>query len=138
MDALSTGGEGRGEVVSPHSGPPIQESINPPIPAMSYFRVALQRETERRKLQQGDLAKSTGLSRSYISRLLSGDSADLSPENFGAILKVFAADKRAQAELIAARCMDAKAGADGTPGNELVQITIKDAGKPAERQVELP
>ena len=105
---------------------------------MSYFRVALQRETERRKLQQGDLAKSTGLSRSYISRLLSGDSADLSPENFGAILKVFAADKRAQAELIAARCMDAKAGADGTPGNDLVEITIKDAGKAAERQVELP
>ena len=105
---------------------------------MSYFRVALQREAERRKLAQSDLAKHTGLSRSYISRLLSGDHADLSDANFAAILKVFSTDKRAQAELIAARCLDAKAGAAGLPGNDLVDVTIKDAAKAGDRHVELP
>jgi len=101
---------------------------------MSYFRVALQRETERRHLAQTDLAKHSNLSRSYISRLLSGDHADLSDDNFVAILKVFSADKRAQAELVAARCMDARVG----PGAELVQISIKDAARAESRQVELP
>jgi transcriptional regulator with XRE-family HTH domain len=101
---------------------------------MSYFRVALQRETERRNLMQSDLAKSAGLSRSYINRLLTGDHADLSDDNFVAILKVFSADKRAQAELVAARCMDARVG----PGAELVDISIKHSGKAGDGEVELP
>src|SRR5215831_11881748 len=96
---------------------------------MSYFRIALQRQAERRHLTQMDLAKQSGLSRSYISRLLSGDHADLSDKNLASILKIFNADKRAHAELVAARCMDARAGAAGTPGADLVEIRIKDAGK---------
>jgi transcriptional regulator with XRE-family HTH domain len=101
---------------------------------MSYFRVALQRETERRNLTQSDLAKAAALSRSYVSRLLSGDHADLSDDNFVAILKVFGADKRAQAELVAARCMDARVG----PGADLVEIKIKDTGKTGDGDIELP
>jgi hypothetical protein len=88
---------------------------------------------------QSDLAKSAGLSRSYINRLLGGDSADLSDENLVAILKVFP-DKRAQAELIAAHCMDARKGASaaGIPGAELVDISIKHSGKAGDAEVELP
>jgi transcriptional regulator with XRE-family HTH domain len=101
---------------------------------MSYFRVALQRETERRNLQQKDLAERAGLSRSYINRLLSGDHADLSDDNFVAILKAFAADKRAQAELTAARCMDVRVG----PAADLVEISLKNSAKAADADVELP
>ncbi len=88
---------------------------------MSYFRVALQRAAERRQLSQADLARHAGLSRSYVSRLLSGENADLSDANLAAILKVFSADQHTQAELVAARCMDARVG----PGSELVEIAIK-------------
>jgi transcriptional regulator with XRE-family HTH domain len=89
---------------------------------------------------QMELAKLSGLSRSYINRLLTGDHADLSDDNFVAILKVFSADKRAQAELIAARCMDARKGADaaGMPGAELVEISIKHSGRAGDAEVELP
>jgi transcriptional regulator with XRE-family HTH domain len=89
---------------------------------------------------QSDLAKSAGLSRSYINRLLTGDHADLSDDNFVAILKVFSADKRAQAELIAAHCMDARKGASaaGIPGAELVDISIKHPAKAGDSEVELP
>jgi len=104
---------------------------------MSYFRVALLREAERRRLMQIDLARAAGLSKSYVSRLLNGENAELSDENFIAILGVFATDKREQAEIIAARCMDARVG----PGSELVEIRIKDsAGKeelPKAPQVQL-
>src|SRR5262249_16905558 len=47
--------------------------------------------------------------------------ADLSDESFVALLRVFSADKRAQAELVAARCMDVRGG----PGSEWVEIRIK-------------
>jgi transcriptional regulator with XRE-family HTH domain len=90
---------------------------------MSYFRVALLREAEKRRLMQIDLARGSGLSKSYVSRLLSGEGAELSDENFKAILGAFSTDKRAQAEIIAARCMDARVG----PGSELVEIRIKDS-----------
>jgi transcriptional regulator with XRE-family HTH domain len=88
---------------------------------MSYLSIALQRRAERRQLNQSDLAKLSGISRSYISRLFSGVSSELSDENFVAVLKVFAADPSAQAEIIAARCMDARVG----PGSELVEIMVK-------------
>jgi transcriptional regulator with XRE-family HTH domain len=88
---------------------------------VSYLRVALQRETEQRGLNQAELARRAGLSRSYISRLMSGENADLSDQNFVAILKVFSSDPRAQAELVGARCMDVRIG----PGSELVEILIK-------------
>ena len=90
---------------------------------MSYFRVALQRAAEGRQLTQAELARHAGLSRSYVSRLLSGENADLSDENLTSILKVFSADQRTQAELVAARCMDARVG----PGSELVEISIRHA-----------
>jgi len=75
-------------------------------------------------MNQSDLARQSGISRSYISRLFSSESHELSDQNFIAILKVFAADPLAQAELIAARCMDARVG----PSAELVDISVK---KPA-------
>ena len=82
---------------------------------MSYLSIALQRQTERRHLNQSDIARGAGLSRSYISRLFSGESHELSDQNFTAVLRFFSTDQVAQAELIAARCMDAKAGAAGAP-----------------------
>ena len=102
---------------------------------MSYFRVALQRAAEHRRLSQADLARDAGLSRSYVSRLLSGENADLSDENFTLILKVFAADQRTQAELVAARCMDARIG----PGSEAVEISVKRAERGSvEREADRP
>jgi transcriptional regulator with XRE-family HTH domain len=94
---------------------------------MSCLSTAFQRETERLHLNQSDIARGAGLSRSYISRVFSGASHELSDRNFIAILKVFCADAQAQAELIAARCMDAREGASaaGMPGAELVEIKVK-------------
>jgi transcriptional regulator with XRE-family HTH domain len=105
---------------------------------MSYLSIALQRQTERRHLNQSDIARGAGLSRSYISRLFAGESHELSDQNFAALLKIFSADQLAQAELIAARCMDAKAGAAGAPGADLVQITIKGAAPAENREPAFP
>lgn len=88
---------------------------------MSYLSIALQRRIERRQMNQSDLANQSGISKSYISRLFSGAAKELSDENFVAVLKVFAADPQAQAELVAARCMDVRVG----PGSELVEISVK-------------
>lgn len=99
---------------------------------MSYLSIALQRQTERRRLNQSDVARGANLSRSYISRLFSGESHELSDQNFAAILNIFAADPLAQAELIAARCQDAKAGAAGATGVNLVEIKIRGSA-PAEK-----
>lgn len=88
---------------------------------MSYLSIALQRRIERRQMNQSDLANQSGISKSYISRLFSGVAKELSDENFVAVLKVFAADPQAQAELVAARCMDVRLG----PGSELVEISVK-------------
>ena len=98
---------------------------------MSYLSIALQRRLERRSMNQSDLAKASGISRSYISRLFSGEARDLSDANFVALLKAFAADPQAQAELIVARCMDVKAGVADTLGAELVEISIKKSGPPS-------
>jgi transcriptional regulator with XRE-family HTH domain len=105
---------------------------------MSYLSIALQRQAERRQLNQSDVARGCGLSRSYISRLFSGDSHELSDQNFASILKIFSADQLAQAELVAARCMDAKAGAAGTPGAELVEIKVKGAPSAEKPESGLP
>ena len=90
---------------------------------MSYFRVALQRAMERRRLNQAELAREAGMSRSYVSRLFSGEDAALTDENMAAILKVFGADQRTQAELVVGRCMDVRNG----PGSELVEVRIQKA-----------
>jgi transcriptional regulator with XRE-family HTH domain len=92
---------------------------------MSYFSVALQRQAERRHLNQSDIGRQSGISRSFISRVISGESRDFSDENLVAILKVFSVDPLAQAELIAARCMDLRSVAAGTPGADLVEIRVK-------------
>ncbi len=90
---------------------------------MSYLSIALQRCSERRGLNQSDLARQSGVSRSYISRLSSGEARDLSDANFIAILKVFSADPTSQAEITAARCLDARVG----PASALVDISVKAA-----------
>jgi transcriptional regulator with XRE-family HTH domain len=94
---------------------------------MSYLSIALQRRIERRQMNQSDLANQSGISKSYISRLFSGVAKELSDENFVAVLKVFAADPQAQAELVAARCMDVRVG----PGSELVEISVKKSTPPS-------
>ena len=98
---------------------------------MSYFSVALQRQAESRHLSQSDIARQCGISRSFISRLMSGESRDLSDQNVVALLQVFSADPQAQADLVAARCMDARevARAAGTIGAQLVDIQVKNAAK---------
>jgi transcriptional regulator with XRE-family HTH domain len=101
---------------------------------MSYLSTALQRQLERRHMNQTELARGASLSKSHISRLLNGESHDLSDENFTAILKTFPADQLAQAELVAARCMDARVG----PGADLVEIKIKAAGQADMRETEPP
>jgi transcriptional regulator with XRE-family HTH domain len=78
-------------------------------------------------MNQSDLAKHSGISRSYISRLLGGEFHELSDANFAKLLKVFAADPQGQAELVAARCLDVKAGVGRTPGAELVEIHVRQA-----------
>lgn len=101
---------------------------------MSYLSIALQRQIERRRMNQSELARGAGLSKSHISRLFNGESHDLSDENFVAILKTFSADPLSQAELIAARCMDARVG----PGADLVEIRVKGAGQADKRETEPP
>jgi len=64
---------------------------------MSYLSIALHRQTVLRLLNQSDIARGAGLSRSYISRLFSGEAHELSDQNFTAILKIFSADQLAQA-----------------------------------------
>ena len=101
---------------------------------MSYLSIALQRQTERHRLNQSAIAHGSGLSKGYISRLFSGEAHELSDPNFTAILSVFAADSHAQAELIAARCMDARVG----PGAELVEIKVKGLAPVEPREPEFP
>jgi transcriptional regulator with XRE-family HTH domain len=88
---------------------------------MSYFSTALNRLSERHGFKQADIARESGLSRSHVSRLFKGDQKSIYDSDMAAILRVFRADPRNQAELIAARCMDVRIG----PGADLVEITIK-------------
>jgi hypothetical protein len=74
-------------------------------------------------LKQADISRESNLSRAHVSRLFNGDQHSLSDENFIAVLNAFSRHKQSQAELIAARCMDARIG----PGADLVEITIKTA-----------
>lgn len=94
---------------------------------MSFLSTALQRRAEIRRLNQTDIAKQSGISRSFVSRLFSGESHDLSDENFTALLNVFVTDPQAQAEIIAARCMDTIAAAREArvPGAALVDVVVK-------------
>jgi transcriptional regulator with XRE-family HTH domain len=89
---------------------------------MSYFSTALNRISERNGFKQADIARESGLSRSHVSRLFKGDQKTIYDSDMVSILRVFRADPRDQAKLIAARCMDARIG----PGADLVQITVND------------
>lgn len=93
---------------------------------MSFFSTALKSRAESRHLNQADIARLSGVSRSYVSRLIGGESYDMSEENFRGIVNVFA-DPQTQAEIIAARCQDTVevARAARIPGAELVEITVK-------------
>jgi transcriptional regulator with XRE-family HTH domain len=88
---------------------------------VSYFSTALNRLAERHHLKQADIVREAGLTRSHVSRIFSGDQKSVTDEDFAALLRAFRRDPHTQAELIAARCMDARIG----PGAELVEITVK-------------
>lgn len=94
---------------------------------MSYFSIALQRAAESRNLSQTDIAKLSGVSRSFISRLMTGDAQELADDNFVALLKVWATSPQTQAEIIAARMMDTLmvARAASVPGAALVDLAVK-------------
>lgn len=94
---------------------------------MSFLSTALQRRAEIRHLNQADIAKQSGISRSFVSRLMTGEFTDMSDENFTALLNVFVTEPQAQAEIIAARCMDTIAAAREArvPGAALVDIVVK-------------
>ena len=107
---------------------------------VSYLSTALVRLAEQHGFIQADLSRQTGLSRAHISRLCGGEAKDLSDQNFGDVLKVFAADPRAQAELIVARCLDAREGGVASAPTAAALVEIKVRGQsPTERtDPELP
>ena len=88
---------------------------------MSYLSTALNRTLDRYQWKQADVARETGLTRSHISRVFNGDQRTMADEDFVVVLRAFRRDPRDQAELVAARCMDALVG----PGADLVEISIK-------------
>lgn len=92
---------------------------------MSYFSTALKRIAEKNALKQADIVRESGLTRSHVSRLFTGDQKMVYDIDATAILRAFRRNPRDQAELVAARCMDARIG----PGAELVEITIKSEGQ---------
>lgn len=87
---------------------------------MSYFSTALTRITERNQLRQADVVRDSGLTRSHVSRLFSGEQRTITDEDFLSLLKAYR-DKRDQAELTAARCMDYRVG----PAAHFVEIAVK-------------
>ena len=95
---------------------------------VSYLGTALTRWSEQHGFIQADLSRKTGLSRAHISRVCNGEAKDLADEHFGAVLKVYASDPCAQAELIAARCLDTRAGggAAAPSAAALVEIRVRD------------
>ena len=92
---------------------------------MSYFSTALKRIAERNGIRQADIVRESGLTRSHVSRLFTGDQKMVYDADVSAILRVFRRNPREQAELVAARCMDVRTG----PGAEWVEITIKSDGQ---------
>lgn len=88
---------------------------------MSYFSTALNRLADRQQLRQADIMRDAGLTRSHVSRIFSGNQKIITDDDFIAILRAFRRDPVAQAELTAARCMDARVG----PAVDQVEITVK-------------
>lgn len=100
---------------------------------MSYFSTALKRIAERNDLKQADIVRESGLTRSHVSRLFTGDQKQVYDADMAAILRVFRRNPREQAELVAARCMDVRTG----PGADLVEITIKGDGQRSDSKREI-
>jgi len=107
---------------------------------MSFLSTTLQRRAEIRRLNQADIAKQSGISKSFVSRLFTGEFTDMSDENFTSLLNVFVTDPHAQAEIIAARCMDTIAAAREArvPGAALVDIVVRKPADCGEAQAPSP
>jgi hypothetical protein len=107
---------------------------------MSFLSTTLQRRAEIRHLNQTDIARQSGISRSNISRLFGGEFSDMSDDNFAALLNVFVADPQAQAEIIAARCEDTLevARAARIRGAELVKISVRTLDAKADTGAVIP
>ena len=91
---------------------------------MRYFAAALSRLADKNGFKQADVARESMLSKSVISRLFNAEQLGVADDDFLKILTAFRRNPEEQAELIAARCMDARIG----PGADLVDIRVK---KPA-------
>lgn len=100
---------------------------------MSYFSTALKRIAERNDFKQADIVRESGLTRSHVSRLFTGNQKMVYDADIAAILRVFRRNPRDQAEIVAARCMDVRTG----PGADLVEITIKGEGQRSGREREI-
>jgi hypothetical protein len=87
---------------------------------MSYLSTALNRIADKQQIRQADVTRATGLTRSHVSRLFSGGQLILTDTVFITLLRAFAKNPADQAELVAARCEDARVG----PGSASVQITV--------------
>lgn len=90
---------------------------------MSYLSTALKRISERHGLKQADVVRESGLTRSHVSRLFTGDQRWIYDADMAAILHVFRKYPGEQSELVAARCLDVRNG----PGSDCVTITIEGA-----------
>jgi transcriptional regulator with XRE-family HTH domain len=103
---------------------------------MSYFSTALNRLAEKHGLKQADVVHETGLTRSHVSRIFSGDQKTVTDGDFVALVRVFSRDPRTQAELVVARCMDARIG----PAADMVGIAIKSSARSAseKKKAEFP
>ncbi|MBK7998093.1 MAG: helix-turn-helix domain-containing protein [Verrucomicrobia bacterium] len=88
---------------------------------MSYLSTALKRISERHGLKQADVVRESGLTRSHVSRLFTGDQRWIYDADMAAILHVFRKYPGEQSELVAARCLDVRNG----PGSDRVTITIE-------------
>jgi hypothetical protein len=103
---------------------------------MSYFSIALTRVAERTNVRQADVVRTTGIPRSQVSRIFTGDQKYITETDLTALLNCFR-EPRDRAEIVAARCQDVCIG----PGAELVEIGIKGpapASAKATKQSEFP
>ena len=97
---------------------------------MSYLSSALNRLADRNGSRQADIVRESGLNKSFVSRLFNAEKLTVLDEDFLHLLKAFRKAPGDQAELIAARCMDARVG----PGGELVEIRVKQTKEPPHKE----
>ena len=119
-----------------HRNPGFSLSTSLTFLPMSYLSIALTRFSEQNQLKQTDVGRISGLTRSHVSRIFAGEQKSVTDDDFLALLRVF--PKQIQVELIAARCMDAKACALGIAAADLVEIKVSGAGQAEKREIEPP